>query len=107
MSSRRSTSHLNIRPPKDPSRCLMLTIHLSLQLKHHKLPIIGGKDCDAVTKTPAHNSTFPLGSGIKVCALHTPCHTQDSICYLFEDESTNDRAVFTGDTLFIGGEPSL
>lgn len=34
-------------------------------------------------------------------ALHTPCHTQDSICYLFEDG--NDRAVFTGDTLFIGG----
>ena len=34
-------------------------------------------------------------------ALHTPCHTQDSICYFFEDG--NDRAVFTGDTLFIGG----
>lgn len=35
-------------------------------------------------------------------ALHTPCHTQDSICYLFEDG--NDKAVFTGDTLFIGGK---
>lgn len=34
-------------------------------------------------------------------ALHTPCHTQDSICFLFEDG--DQRAVFTGDTLFIGG----
>lgn len=72
-------------------------------LKHHKLPIIGGKDCASVTTTPSHNSTFTLGSGITVRALHTPCHTQDSICYLFEDSGSNERAVFTGDTLFIGG----
>lgn len=48
-----------------------------------------------------HNSTFTVGDGIKVTALHTPCHTQDSICYFSEDG--NDRAVFTRDTLFIGG----
>lgn len=36
-------------------------------------------------------------------ALYTPCHTQDSICWFFEDKSKNERAVFTGDTLFIGG----
>ena len=70
-------------------------------LKHYPLPIIGGKDCDKVTKTPTHNSTFNIGQGIKVTAIHTPCHTQDSICYYFEDGT--DRAVFTGDTLFIGG----
>ncbi|KAH7048475.1 hydroxyacylglutathione hydrolase [Macrophomina phaseolina] len=70
-------------------------------LKHYKLPIVGGKDCAHKTETPAHKSTFTIGEGIKVTALHTPCHTQDSICYFFEDG--NDRAVFTGDTLFIGG----
>ncbi|KAK4983202.1 Cytoplasmic glyoxalase II [Elasticomyces elasticus] len=70
-------------------------------LKHYKLPIIGGKDCAHRTETPSHNSTFTVGDSIKVTALHTPCHTQDSICYLFEDG--NDKAVFTGDTLFIGG----
>jgi len=70
-------------------------------LQSYPLPIIGGKDCDKVTKTPAHGETFTIGSGITVKALHTPCHTQDSICYLFEDG--NDKAVFTGDTLFIGG----
>jgi len=71
-----------------------------LKLKHYSVPVIGGRDCAKVTQTPEHNSTFSLGS-IKIRALHTPCHTQDSICYLFEDG--NDRAVFTGDTLFIGG----
>lgn len=70
-------------------------------LKQYPLPIIGGRDCDKVSETPAHNSTFKIGEGIKVTALHTPCHTQDSICYYMEDG--NDRAVFTGDTLFIGG----
>ncbi|GAB7345572.1 hypothetical protein MBLNU457_3878t2 [Dothideomycetes sp. NU457] len=72
-------------------------------LKTYKLPIIGGKDCAKVSSTPKHGETFSIGSGITVKALHTPCHTQDSICYLFEDKETNDRAVFTGDTLFIGG----
>lgn len=38
-------------------------------------------------------------------ALHTPCHTQDSICYFLEDG--DQRAVFTGDTLFTGGIFSL
>jgi hydroxyacylglutathione hydrolase len=65
-------------------------------------PIIGGKDCARVKITPSHNSTFNLGD-IKVTALHTPCHTRDSICFLFEDDKTNEKAVFTGDTLFTAG----
>ncbi|KAI4696409.1 uncharacterized protein J4E88_000586 [Alternaria novae-zelandiae] len=69
-------------------------------IKAFGLPVIGGRDCDKVSETPGHNSTFKIGS-INVKALHTPCHTQDSICFYFEDG--NDRAVFTGDTLFIGG----
>lgn len=66
-------------------------------------PIIGGKDCEGVTKTPSHSSKFSIGKNIEVTALHTPCHTQDSICWFMEDKSTNERVVFTGDTLFIGG----
>lgn len=64
------------------------------------MPLIAGKDSPKVTETPKHGSTFNIGS-IRVKALHTPCHTQDSICYFFEDG--DQRAVFTGDTLFIGG----
>jgi hydroxyacylglutathione hydrolase len=62
--------------------------------------VIGGNKCEAVTRTPADGDSFKLGS-IKVTPLHTPCHTQDSICWLLEDGE--ERAVFTGDTLFIGG----
>lgn len=63
--------------------------------------VIGGKDCEAVTRTPKHGETFTIGKDIKVTALHTPCHTQDSICWFLEDGE--ERVVFTGDTLFIGG----
>lgn len=68
-----------------------------------QVPVIGGKDCEAVTKTPTHGSTFSIGKNIKVTALHTPCHTQDSICWFMEDGTSGERVVFTGDTLFIGG----
>ncbi|KAI9860768.1 MAG: Cytoplasmic glyoxalase II [Trichoglossum hirsutum] len=65
------------------------------------LPIYGGKDCEAVTNQLKDGDSFRIGQGISAKALHTPCHTQDSICYFLEDG--DDRAVFTGDTLFIGG----
>ncbi|KAF4981117.1 hypothetical protein FZEAL_3024 [Fusarium zealandicum] len=70
------------------------------QLGTPKLDIIGGKECDGVTKTPGHGETFKLGD-ITIKGVHTPCHTQDSICFFMEDGK--DKAVFTGDTLFIGG----
>ncbi|KAK1514873.1 hydroxyacylglutathione hydrolase [Colletotrichum abscissum] len=66
-----------------------------------KLPIIGGKDCEGVTRTPGHGESFKIGEGIAVKALHTPCHTQDSICWFMQDG--DQKVVFTGDTLFISG----
>jgi hydroxyacylglutathione hydrolase len=72
-------------------------------LPNSNLPVIGGKDCEGVTETPSHKSTFSIGKNIQVTALHTPCHTQDSICWFMEDSKTNEKVVFTGDTLFIGG----
>jgi len=68
-----------------------------------QLDIIGGKDCDGVTKTPAHMSKVALGDNITLTAVHTPCHTQDSVCWFAEDAETLERAVFTGDTLFTAG----
>lgn len=49
-----------------------------------------------------HGSTFQLGS-LAVRAVHTPCHTQDHICFYVEDKANDQRAVFTGDTLFVSG----
>ncbi|KAI9928182.1 hypothetical protein ASPWEDRAFT_39018 [Aspergillus wentii DTO 134E9] len=66
-----------------------------------KLPVIGGRSCQGVTQTPKDGEVFKIGERITVKALYTPCHTQDSICFFMEDG--DQRVVFTGDTLFIGG----
>ncbi|HNE28595.1 MAG TPA: MBL fold metallo-hydrolase [Saprospiraceae bacterium] len=41
--------------------------------------------------------------------LHTPGHTIESACYLLLDENGKEKALFSGDTLFIGdvGRPDL
>jgi len=46
---------------------------------------------------------------IKLKAINTPGHSPDSICILVEDENGNEKALFTGDTLFVGdvGRPDL
>lgn len=51
---------------------------------------------------------FELGkSTIKL--IHTPGHTMESSCFLLIDEHGKEKAIFTGDTLFIGdvGRPDL
>ncbi|PHH71601.1 hypothetical protein CDD80_5120 [Ophiocordyceps camponoti-rufipedis] len=70
------------------------------ELGSRPVEVVGGKDCEGVTRTPAHGETWKLGD-VTVRSVHTPCHTQDSICYYMEDGT--GRAVFTGDTLFVGG----
>ena len=55
------------------------------------------------------DDTMVLSLGkVRLRALNTPGHSPDSICIVLEREGM-DRAVFTGDTLFIGdcGRPDL
>jgi hydroxyacylglutathione hydrolase len=51
---------------------------------------------------------FHIGD-ITLKLLHTPGHTLESSCFLLLDEQGREKAVFTGDTLFIGdvGRPDL
>jgi len=63
----------------------------------------GSEECAALTKKIKHGDEFSVGQDIKVKAYATPCHTQDSICFFVEDKAKNQRGVFTGDTLFVGG----
>lgn len=46
---------------------------------------------------------------IKIKTIHTPGHTIESTCYLLIDDKGKERALFSGDTLFIGdvGRPDL
>lgn len=47
--------------------------------------------------TAGHGKTLPFGDGWFE-AIATPGHTRDSVCYRLSDDS----ALFTGDTLFVG-----
>ena len=55
-----------------------------------------------------NNQDFFVGD-LKFNVLHTPGHTMESICYLLFSKDNIARAVFTGDTLFVGevGRPDL
>ncbi|HRK26080.1 MAG TPA: MBL fold metallo-hydrolase [Chitinophagales bacterium] len=46
---------------------------------------------------------------LTIKVLHTPGHTMESSCFLLLDENGREKAVFTGDTLFINdvGRPDL
>lgn len=67
---------------------------------------------NAVTSYDAHIASdgelIEIGDHtIKV--IHTPGHTMESSCYLLSDNQGNQKALFSGDTLFIGdvGRPDL
>jgi len=51
---------------------------------------------------------FEIGE-IKIKVLHTPGHTLESSTFLLIDKEGNEKAIFSGDTLFIGdvGRPDL
>ncbi len=51
---------------------------------------------------------FNVGD-VKIKVIHTPGHTMESSCYMLIDENGDEKALFTGDTLFIGdvGRPDL
>ena len=67
---------------------------------------------NANTDYPVYNAKdseiFSVGK-ISIKVLHTPGHTPESTCYLLIDENKKNKAIFTGDTLFIGdvGRPDL
>ncbi len=73
-------------------------------------PIIYGPG--AITQYQVHHAkdgeVFKLGK-LTIELIHTPGHTLESSCYLLRDETGKAKAIFTGDTLFIGdvGRPDL
>ncbi|TXT55299.1 MAG: hypothetical protein BAJATHORv1_40210 [Candidatus Thorarchaeota archaeon] len=76
---------------------------LELQNRYPSLEIAHSKETDfkyGEIKL-GDEDEFKVGS-IKVVALHTPGHTNDSMCYLLIDSSVSDDpiVIFTGDTLF-------
>ncbi|RKP05871.1 beta-lactamase-like protein [Thamnocephalis sphaerospora] len=77
-------------------------------VKHRtNLHVYGGDArIPAATHSVQDGDTFTVGE-LQVCVLATPCHTSGHICYYVTDPNASEeqekRAVFTGDTLFVGG----
>ena len=73
-------------------------------------PIIYGPGTE--THFPIHKAAdgelFSLGD-CTIEVLHTPGHTIESSCYLVREADGRPKAIFTGDTLFVGdvGRPDL
>ena len=66
------------------------------------IEVVGGlgDDAAAVTREVAEGDRVHVGR-LSVSVLSTPCHTAGHVCFYVESEGR--RAVFTGDTLFVGG----
>jgi len=65
------------------------------------LTVVGGDDrIDGLTNKVVHGEEIRVG-GMTVRCLLTPCHTSGHVCYYVTQDK--DKAVFTGDTLFLGG----
>lgn len=85
---------------------------ISSHLELHQItgaPIYASSMVDAAYPHTALDEGDTLAFGkIKLSSLHTPGHSPDSITILLEHDG-KQKAVFTGDTLFIGdcGRPDL
>ena len=65
--------------------------------------IVGGEidNVEGCTRFVKDGEEWTYGEDIKVRCIHTPGHTNGHISYFLEQG--NQRAVFTGDCLFVGG----
>ena len=83
--------------------------HLEISKKYN-VPIVFGPHSKTSFKSISlnDNDIIKLGN-ISIKVLHTPGHTLESVCYLLYDEKNKEKALFSGDTLFIGdiGRPDL
>ncbi|CAH1789670.1 unnamed protein product [Owenia fusiformis] len=67
------------------------------------LTVHGGDDrIGAMNSKVQHGQEFQLGA-LNIKCLSTPCHTAGHICYFVTGSPNESPAVFTGDTLFVGG----
>jgi glyoxylase-like metal-dependent hydrolase (beta-lactamase superfamily II)/rhodanese-related sulfurtransferase len=83
--------------------------HLDLS-KKTGAPIVYGPNANPDFEAHIAKDGEELQVGkLTIRVLHTPGHTMESTCYLLIDEQGVEKALFSGDTLFIGdvGRPDL
>jgi hydroxyacylglutathione hydrolase len=68
-----------------------------------KVPVYGGDDrVQALSHKVSAKDEVTVGR-LRVRVLETPCHTSGSVSYYVAGADGRPGAVFTGDTLFLGG----
>lgn len=69
------------------------------------LEVVGGDEdeVEACTKWVLHGNEWRLGEKLKVTALNTKGHTDGHTCYKVVADDHSTAAIFTGDSLFVGG----
>ncbi len=83
--------------------------HLDLKYKTGAAIVYGpNAACQFDCVSAKDGQEFPLGN-LTIKVLHTPGHTMESSCFLLMDANKKPKALFSGDTLFIGdvGRPDL
>jgi len=95
--------------PKHQLTTLLTTHHhvdhaggnMEFHQKKTALQVVGGDErIPAMTQMVRHGDRFNVGS-LEVQVLGTACHTRGSVSYYVTEG--DEKVVFTGDTLFIGG----
>lgn len=83
--------------------------HLDLAKKTGAKIVYGPTAAPAFEAYVAKDNVVLQVGNVSIQVLHTPGHTMESTTYLLKDESGEDYAIFTGDTLFLGdvGRPDL
>ena len=83
--------------------------HIDLAQKTGAKIVYGPNASPAFDIHSAKDGEMLTLGNVKIKVLHTPGHTMESTCYLLIDEQGKEKALFSGDTLFIGdvGRPDL
>lgn len=83
--------------------------HLDLARKTGATIVYGPTAKTDFEKHEAKDGEILKLGDIQIKVLHTPGHTPESTCFLLIDEAGKEKALFSGDTLFIGdvGRPDL
>jgi len=76
------------------------------------LPIVGGDERVQAVNTLVHGNDHITVGGLNIRVHFTPCHTRGHVIYEIRDSEVSNKegskksqpaALFTGDTLFVGG----